>query len=259
MASLTASQRAVAEVIYQLAYNEFIKSFSTRKAAQYATELVGYAYMESGLNPNATNKSSGAAGVFQLLSSGYVNKANSLGGVYNVTANTKAILGSYVSYYKSHPNAVPGDAGRDVERSGASSAWYAQPLSWIGPLIGGVSLSNIPAYDPGAGGSGGTQFGLGGGGLDSGALAGILRGFGINPADFAGLIDQAVRGNWSEARFEAAVYASPAFHEAFPGIFRPDGSLRISPMEYRQLAKQYRKIGADYGIKVDKSRIGMLV
>jgi hypothetical protein len=97
-----------------------------------ALELVAAAYAESGLNPSIRNKTSGAAGLFQLLSPGYVQRAQAMGGVDNPAANTKAILGDYVSYWKSHPNAAPGEAGRDVERSGEGASFYSNPLALLG-------------------------------------------------------------------------------------------------------------------------------
>jgi hypothetical protein len=115
---------------------------------QHAREFAAAAYAESRLDKNATNKSSGAAGLFQLLSQGYVRRASSLGGVYNDRANAEAIIGSYERYWRSHPNAQPGQAGAAVEASGEGPGFYASPLS----LVGGVSGGAAPV-----GGGGGAQ------------------------------------------------------------------------------------------------------
>lgn len=99
-------------------------------------------------------------------------------------------------------------------------------------------------------------------GLGPGDLAGILRGFGLSPNLFDDLIDQAVRNQWSAAQFEAELYASGEFAEAFPGIFRADGSLKMTPAEYLRLAYGdggYQDIARQYGIRLDRRRIGMLV
>lgn len=94
---------------------------------QQAADFASAQYGESGFNPTARNTSSGAAGLYQLLSSGYVNRANQLGGVFNPQANIEAILPSYRSFYQSHPGAVtPGLAGSDVELSGEPASYYAQ-------------------------------------------------------------------------------------------------------------------------------------
>lgn len=106
-------------------------------------ELVAAAYAESRLNPSAVNKKSGAAGLFQLLSPGYVQRAAHAGGAMNPQANVSAILPDYVNYWKQHPGAAPGEAGRDVERSGQGAGFYANPLA----LLGGVAAG-------GAGGGG---------------------------------------------------------------------------------------------------------
>lgn len=86
------------------------------------------AFRESSLKPGV---SAPCAGLFQLCSQGYINKANSLGGAYKWQPNLGAILPSYTAYWKSNPGALPGAAAAAVEKSGQSAAWYAEPLSWI--------------------------------------------------------------------------------------------------------------------------------
>ena len=128
--ALTPQQSKVANQLFSLGRQS---GLNPRRAA----EFVAAAYAESGLNPRATNKSSGAAGLFQLLSQGYRSKAQKLGGVYNPQANAQAILPDYVNYWKTHPGAAPGAAGRDVERSGQGAGFYANPLKVLGQLQGG--------------------------------------------------------------------------------------------------------------------------
>lgn len=115
-------------------------------------ELAFASFKESGLNPRSRNPSSGAAGLFQLLSSGYVNRANKLGGVHNPRANLLSILPSYLSYWKEHPNAPPGAAARDVERSGMGASWYAPTRDFVSALGGGMPspqrIVNTPDIDP---------------------------------------------------------------------------------------------------------------
>jgi Transglycosylase SLT domain len=117
-----------------------------------ARELAAVALAESGLDPNVRNKSSGAAGFFQLLSSGYQSKARALGGLTDPRANTLAILPDYIKYWRQHPNAAPGEAGRDVERSGEGASFYSRGLSLI-PNGPGSSSGRMPGSEPGGGGS----------------------------------------------------------------------------------------------------------
>jgi hypothetical protein len=93
------------------------------------------AIAESNLDPNAVNKSSGAAGLYQLLSGGYRDKAQQLGGLFNVDANAQAILPQYADYFKSHPNATPGSAGAAVEASGEGSGFYSKDLGTVNKLL----------------------------------------------------------------------------------------------------------------------------
>lgn len=137
MPSLNPQQLQAARLIYGLAVGRGL-------SPEQAREVVAASYAESGLNPNATNKSSGAAGLFQLLSPGYRQSAQSLGGLYNPRANALAILPSYASFFASHPNAAPGEAGAAVERSGQGAGFYASPLSLLAGLGGGAGARQAP-------------------------------------------------------------------------------------------------------------------
>lgn len=160
--AITQSQLAVARQIMGIAAAAGLNPARQR-------ELVAAAYAESGLNPRAVNKSSGAAGLFQLLSSGYRTKAQQLGGLFDIGANTKAILPSYLSYWQKNPNAAAGAAGRDVERSGMGAEFYSRPLS----LFGGVEAGSAPTLPSGPS----TAPGPTAGGQNIGALvrSGILN------------------------------------------------------------------------------------
>jgi hypothetical protein len=119
---LNATQQQSAQIIYN-------NAISAGLTPSQALQLIGASYSESGLNPTSVNGSSGAAGLFQLLSKGYVDTATRLGGVFNPSANTQAILPSYVSFFQSNPNAVPGQAASTVEASGEPASWYAGGLN----------------------------------------------------------------------------------------------------------------------------------
>ncbi len=95
-----------------------------------------------------------------------------------------------------------------------------------------------------------------------GELAGILRGYGINPKLFDDLIREAIVNQWTPQEFISQVYASDEFSAAFPGIFNKDGSLKLSPGQYLQLAygdNGYVEIGKNYGLKLGINKIGELV
>lgn len=138
--SLSPTQTSNAKTIYALARGAGLNH-------QRAVEVAAAAYSESGLNHQAQGppvNHSGyngrrAAGLFQLLSSGYVNEANQRGGVFNPRANTLAILDDYASYWKRNPGAAPGAAARDVERSGQGAGFYTKGISLLDPLLAGVA------------------------------------------------------------------------------------------------------------------------
>lgn len=112
---------------------------------QHAREFAAAAYSESGLNPNRDNSSSGAAGFFQLLSSGYRRRAQALGGLHNPRANAGAIIGSYKNYWRGHPGAAPGQAAAAVEASGEGAQFYSSPLALLGGVRGSLSAGGAGA------------------------------------------------------------------------------------------------------------------
>lgn len=120
---LTKRQRNNANIIWTLARHA---GLSRRRAR----ELVGVALAESSLIETAENEDTGAAGLFQLLSPHYRRRAKRLGGLFDARANTCAILPDYVRYWKRHPRAKPGEAGRDIERSGQPASFY-RPPRWL--------------------------------------------------------------------------------------------------------------------------------
>lgn len=128
-APLTARQLQVAKLIYGMALGRGL-------SPTHAREVVAAAYAESGLNPSAVNKRSGAAGLFQLLSPNYRQSAQQGGGLFNPRANTNAILGDYASFFQQHPGATPGTAGAAVERSGQGAGFYSAPLALFAGLSG---------------------------------------------------------------------------------------------------------------------------
>lgn len=137
--SLSPVQQRVGDHLYQLARAKGLPDDRAR-------EFVAASMAESGLNPQAVNKSSGAAGLFQLLSPGYRSKAQAAGGVFNPDANAGAILPDYLNFWRSHPSALPGAAGSAVERSGEGAGFYAKPLASLTGIGGGRETSPGPGY-----------------------------------------------------------------------------------------------------------------
>ncbi len=93
-------------------------------------------------------------------------------------------------------------------------------------------------------------------------LRAILRGYGLNPQLFDDIIHQAVQNQWTPEEFIGRIYGSREFAAAFPGIFNPDGSLKMAPSQYLQLAYGpggYMDIARNYGVKLNLQKIGKLV
>lgn len=74
-------------------------------------------------------------------------------------------------------------------------------------------------------------------------------------------IDQAIRsgaGNVDQVAY-ALIIRSPEFRARFPGIFRANGTLRMTPQEYIQREDTFRSVAAQHGFALSKSSIGNLV
>jgi hypothetical protein len=166
--------------------------------------------------------------------------------------------------------------GKMIAASSSADKVQVQSVDWSAFIGGG----QIPHLHGQAGGGGGGDGGGAGGGnpsvgpgpqalggkgheaLSPGELASILRGYGLSPHVFSDLIDKAVREQWSPAEFTAKLYGSDVFQKTFPGIFNKDGSLKMTPSEYLQLAYGaggFSDIARNFGIKLDRDRIGVLI
>lgn len=74
-------------------------------------------------------------------------------------------------------------------------------------------------------------------------------------------IDQAIRSGVQDISGYAytLILKSPEFKAHFPGIFKTDGTLRISPQEYVQRKESFASTAAQYGFTLNNAQIGGLV
>jgi RHS repeat-associated protein len=91
-----------------------------------AREMVAAACQESKLI--ATTPSPGK-GLFQLITQGFIDRANKQGGVFSAHGNTCGILPDYLYYWRRHPRAAAGACADCVEQSGAGASFYSAPLA----------------------------------------------------------------------------------------------------------------------------------
>jgi hypothetical protein len=177
--ALSPQQQQIAHLLYGLA--------APKVGAARAKEFVAAAFAESGLNPHADNRSTHAHGLYQLLSSGYRQRAQQLGGIDNPRANALAILPDYIRYWQSHPHAAAGQAGAAVERSGQGAAFYAKPL----PLVSGQTMNQRFGAGVATSPSGVRPLGLATGPDKLGELQQLMQGVqSHDPAAVIGLLRQ---------------------------------------------------------------------
>jgi hypothetical protein len=97
--------------------------------------------------------------------------------------------------------------------------------------------------------------------VGKGELGGILRSYGLNPKLFDDIIRQAIINQWTPEQFIGEIYASDEFAAAFPGIYNADGSFKVSPAQYLQMAYGfggYVDIARNFGIKLGPRKLGLL-
>jgi murein DD-endopeptidase MepM/ murein hydrolase activator NlpD len=167
-----------------------------------ARELAAASYAESGLTPTSVNKSSGAAGLFQLLSSGYRTKAQQLGGLFNPRANTLAILPDYLRYWQQHPGAAPGEAARDVERSGMGAEFYSRPLGLLGDVGAGAASALPQTSAPGPAAAAPTM--NAGAAIRNLVIRNLLSGKQLDPVQLAQTMQQTIRSRAQQVPTQSA-------------------------------------------------------
>lgn len=161
--------------------------------------------------------------------------------------------------------------GKMVAASSSADAVQIQAVDWA-HFIGGGRVDELAGRGRVENWTGGNGTGTAGrssaGSLDltpnisAGELAGILRGYGLNPKMFDDVIHSAVQNQWTPEEFTAHLYDSEAFHNMFPGIFNADGSLKMTPAQWNLLAfgdGGYQDIASNYGIKLNRDKIGTLI
>lgn len=180
-----------------------------------------------------------------------------------------------INYFKgSYQDAVTrlGEQGFNIAASNPQAASpYQAIIDSLGPGGGGGTPGGLPggASDTGGQGGGNPQHpvnwptGVGPGqppGISQGAYGNnLINDVGVGDNSFNDLINQAIIEQWTPEQFQAAIYASAQFARMFPGIVRPDGSLRMDATQYRQLAESYAATGRAYGVDVNYYRVGLLI
>lgn len=76
-------------------------------------------------------------------------------------------------------------------------------------------------------------------------------------------VDQVLRsglaGQEAQDYLYSLIIASPEFKTAYPGIFRPDGTMIVTPAAYTALREQYTSTAHQYGFNVNDSQVGQLI
>lgn len=207
-------------------------------------------------NPFATTQ--GWPGATKFNSVGVRNYASWADGV---AATIKTMRLGY--YTRIRAALKQGNAGYAVIQAIAESPWGTGKLvysTWRGVSANATKFFNTLVGTQASGAGVGGPPGGGGGGSTAG-FAAQLRNAGIpNFIDVDGYIDQALAlgltGEEAFAYVYSQVLRSPEFRTAFPGIFRPDGTMRMSPAQWLEQAGAYRAMGARFGVSLSREHIG---
>jgi hypothetical protein len=116
-----------------------------------------------------------------------------------------------------------------------------------------------PVFTGGGGGSGGSG-GSGSVGPDPAALraayVGILHSWGIPAGKVAGLVNQAVNGNWTSSQFVNHLRLTKAYNQAFHGINSQPG---LTESSYLALFRQFKAKAQDIGHGLSRNMFGTLL
>ena len=85
---------------------------------------------------------------------------------------------------------------------------------------------------------------------------GMLQDFGISGGNLDNLMHKAVRGGYSEGEFLYFLRKTPEYRQRFRGIFKADGTMRMTEGEWLQFEFGLQTLGKQYGYKVDAQDIG---
>lgn len=124
------------------------------------------------------------------------------------------------------------------------------------PATGGSSSGSSSSSGGSSGGSGTSATTLAN---NSASFKALLISWGLNvDGGMANLISHAVSGKWNVSQFENALYQTPEFHQAFPGIFNRDGTMKMSPSQYIGITKQYQSSAQQAGVPLSAKNLSAL-
>ena len=84
----------------------------------------------------------------------------------------------------------------------------------------------------------------------------ILQQFGMSGDNLNNLMRDAVESGYTEGEFMYYLRQTDEYRQRFRGIFRKDGTLRMSEGEYLAFESGVQQLGKEYGYKVDSQDIG---
>lgn len=138
-------------------------------------------------------------------------------------------------------NAALGKAGDSGSSSGSSGGGGGYSL--YGSSGGGGGGGGVPAAPP-------PPYGY----LE------LIQSLGIPiTGNLTNLAQKGVTEGYNQGEFMWLLRQTPEYKAAFPGIFKPDGTLRMTESEYTSLSRAYRHLAAAIGRKVSPEMLGMLI
>lgn len=88
----------------------------------------------------------------------------------------------------------------------------------------------------------------------------MAAGWGIPWSDnLMALAQQGFNRSWTTERFINELRKTPDYRQAFPGIYNPDGTLKMSEAQYQANVNQYQSYASQAGVNLSEQQIGWLI
>jgi hypothetical protein len=88
----------------------------------------------------------------------------------------------------------------------------------------------------------------------------MLRGWGIDiTPEVRSFINKAINGGWGSSLFLLNLRDTKFYAQAFPGLVRRDGTIRMSEAQYLSYTNQVRDIASQFGMNLSRQQIGVMV
>lgn len=194
------------------------------------------AQLESGFNPYAVGDNGSSFGIFQLHRGGELG-SHSSDWAYNPTNNANTAISVMASVYHSHPNWTPGQIAAAAQRPADAAGYAAKVNSYYPTYSGGKAVAGGSTTYTASDSALTSEHAQSLSAQDFADQYGFAYGFLKTQPELWGIFQEAVKGGWSTAEFQAKIQGTAWWRAHSDQTRKWDELVKTDPAEASQQRK----------------------